>query len=282
MEEANNQGAFEKPFQIQENHPAYPTPNCPDLQILRKLVAQKLRASAATKLMSHVAFCPYCHQQYVDVLEARRIASELRRQALADPAFAFAPALENRRRVLSMPVLLRAFVPALILLIVMLPLVNAWQLKQNADLRAELAKQTVPIRPAGTNVKITAASYRLPSAPQLTLLNEATHTSQMGGSGSEILPLTLTYPPAPTLLQEDAPIFQWKPVAGAASYSVTLRNLATGQTSRSSRRAETQWKAEPPLPRGEVFEWGVEAYDEEGKSIARSYFERFFVLFMKK
>ena len=252
--------------------------------MLRKLAAQKLRASVSTKMISHVAFCPYCRRQYVDVLEARHLASEMCKQALADPAFASVPALNNTRRVMSRPALQRkAFVLAVGLICVALPLrISAWQIKQNAALRTQWAEQTSSTRQADREAK-TAAAYDAPSAPQLALLTEATHTRQIGSSDNDMLPLTLTYPPAKTVIQEDAPIFQWKPVQGAASYEVHIRSLSNRQSKNqpSPRHAETQWKADPPLQRGDVFEWGVTAYDSNNNFMTRSYSEHFLILTTK-
>ena len=87
--------------------------------------------------------------------------------------------------------------------------------------------------------------------------------------GEELVPLE----PVKVVVTTDLPKFRWKPVPGAASYEVLIRDHRDIVVKRSGQIKETEWIPKKPLAQAEVFHWRVTA--GAGKEAAVSHWTKF-------
>ncbi len=74
--------------------------------------------------------------------------------------------------------------------------------------------------------------------------------------------------PAGTVIVDDRPVFVWKPLSGASNYRVYVTDSAGHIVVKSVNLAatRTEWTANAPLKRGEIYSWAVTAV-VDGKEI---------------
>ena len=65
--------------------------------------------------------------------------------------------------------------------------------------------------------------------------------------------------PAGTAVEDTRPVFEWQPLAGATSYTVFVKDLATGAEIEGRPTGRTTWTSDKPLVRGHQYAWMVEA-----------------------
>ena len=65
--------------------------------------------------------------------------------------------------------------------------------------------------------------------------------------------------PAGTAVEDTRPVFEWQPLAGATSYTVFVKDLATGAEIEGQPTGRTTWTSDKPLVRGHQYAWMVEA-----------------------
>ena len=65
--------------------------------------------------------------------------------------------------------------------------------------------------------------------------------------------------PAGTAVEDTRPVFEWQPLAGATSYTVFVKDLATGAEIEGQPTGRTTWASDKPLVRGHQYAWMVEA-----------------------
>ena len=85
----------------------------------------------------------------------------------------------------------------------------------------------------------------------------------------ELVPLE----PVKVVVTTDLPTFRWKPVPGAATYEVLIRDHRDIVVKRSGKVEETEWIPKKPLAQAEVFHWRVTA--GVGKEAAVSHWTKF-------
>jgi len=65
--------------------------------------------------------------------------------------------------------------------------------------------------------------------------------------------------PAGTAVEDTRPVFEWQPLPGATSYTVFVKDLATGAEIEGQPTGRTTWTSDKPLVRGHQYAWMVEA-----------------------
>lgn len=85
----------------------------------------------------------------------------------------------------------------------------------------------------------------------------------------ELVPLE----PVKVVVTTDLPTFRWKPVPGATTYEVLIRDHRDIVVKRSGKVEETEWIPKKPLAQAEVFHWRVTA--GVGKEAAVSHWTKF-------
>jgi hypothetical protein len=89
-------------------------------------------------------------------------------------------------------------------------------------------------------------------------------TGALRGGFEESVPIPMVSPVG-TVVMADRPTFRWRPLSGAASYSITVS--ARGQeVANSPALTQTEWTVTQPLPRGATYTWQVSAL-KDGKMI---------------
>lgn len=73
--------------------------------------------------------------------------------------------------------------------------------------------------------------------------------------------------PVGVVLTEVRPAFRWQPLPGATSYSVSIFDPKLNLVQSSPAVAATQWKADQPLQRGQIYLWQVTAKLSNGQSV---------------
>lgn len=98
--------------------------------------------------------------------------------------------------------------------------------------------------------------------PDLAALNVKTG-SLMGGG--ESAPFKLLEPIA-KVIESNQPDFRWQPLAGAASYTVTVYDADFNRVTTSPLLTGTEWRPPQPLPRGAIYSWQVKAM-KDGREV---------------
>jgi len=78
------------------------------------------------------------------------------------------------------------------------------------------------------------------------------------GGGDEGVPFALSSPLS-TVVISDRPIFRWQPLPGAVQYRVFVFDSDFKRVAASPTLVKPEWTAQPPLERGRVYTWQVEA-----------------------
>jgi hypothetical protein len=65
--------------------------------------------------------------------------------------------------------------------------------------------------------------------------------------------------PVATVVASDRPTFRWRPLAGAADYTVVIADEGLQPVARSEAVTSTSWTPRDRLPRGRVYLWQVTA-----------------------
>jgi hypothetical protein len=73
--------------------------------------------------------------------------------------------------------------------------------------------------------------------------------------------------PVGEVVSEQTPVFQWKPLPGAAYYSVTVFDLDSNRIQAGLSLHTLDWKPARPLDRGKVYQWQVKAVMSNGKFV---------------
>jgi hypothetical protein len=101
---------------------------------------------------------------------------------------------------------------------------------------------------------LTAGSITILPPPETTLGQKgSTLGSRPQGRTFEALS------PAGTAVEDTRPVFEWQPLAGATSYTVFVKDLATGSEIEGQPTGRTTWTSDKPLVRGHQYAWMVEA-----------------------
>ena len=101
---------------------------------------------------------------------------------------------------------------------------------------------------------LTAGRITIPPPPETTLGQKgSTLGSKPQGRTFEALS------PAGTAVEDTRPVFEWQPLAGATSYTVFVKDLATGAEIEGQPTGRTTWRSGKPLVRGHQYAWMVEA-----------------------
>ena len=82
------------------------------------------------------------------------------------------------------------------------------------------------------------------------------------GSGSSDYGLVS---PVAVVIESRTPVFRWQTVAGAENYVVTIYDLDAKKIEESVPLTETNWKANAPLERGQVYTWQVRVRKQGGE-----------------
>ena len=64
--------------------------------------------------------------------------------------------------------------------------------------------------------------------------------------------------PADTVVEDTRPVFEWQRLAGATSYTVLVKDLATGAEIEGQPTSGTTWRSDRQLDRGHQYAWMVE------------------------
>jgi anti-sigma factor RsiW len=86
--------------------------------------------------------------------------------------------------------------------------------------------------------------------------------STLLGSAGEGLPFALVGPLG--VVETDRPIFRWRSLVGATSYTVQVHDANFNKVDGSISQLETEWRASRPLARGKIYTWQVVAM-KDGK-----------------
>lgn len=113
--------------------------------------------------------------------------------------------------------------------------------------------------------------------PTPAWLLPASGTVRGSGNGGGDSPEILLIRPVDTAVQDSTPTLEFRPVAGATQYAVSLElEGATEEVPAPRRLAPTRWQVTRPLRRGRVYQWAVTAQGREGP--LRSRLVRFYIL----
>jgi len=111
---------------------------------------------------------------------------------------------------------------------------------------------------ASVRVQIEAASAlksgRVKASPFVAELKG--QAGKLMGPGSSDYGLVS---PVAIVIESRAPIFRWRPIAGADSYVLTIYDANSQKIAESASLRETKWLANSPLERGHVYTWQVRA-----------------------
>ncbi len=102
---------------------------------------------------------------------------------------------------------------------------------------------------------LTTGHISIPPAPQTGLGKIG---PRRGISTREVSSDVLS--PVGIAVQETRPTFEWKPLQGATSYTVFIRDLATREVIDGKPTSKTTWTSEKDLARGREYAWMVETY----------------------
>ena len=101
---------------------------------------------------------------------------------------------------------------------------------------------------------LTAGRITIPPPPETTLGQKgSTLGSRPQGRTFEALS------PAGTAVEDTRPVFEWQPLADATSYTVFVKDLATGAEIEGQPTGRTTWTSDKPLVRGHQYAWMIEA-----------------------
>lgn len=100
------------------------------------------------------------------------------------------------------------------------------------------------------------ASGHLPQPQDLAALSAPAITLLDGGAGEMGFELTS---PLGVVVGEDRPTLRWRPVGGAASYTVAVFDAEYNRVASSAPQTATEWTPPSPLRRGRVYSWEVVA-----------------------
>ena len=84
------------------------------------------------------------------------------------------------------------------------------------------------------------------------------HRASLRGTSTDTPPSFLLSPVG-IVVEEDRPVFRWRPVARASGYVVTLSTADGGGLIKSPRVSTTDWTPAHPLKRGKSYLWQVTA-----------------------
>lgn len=97
----------------------------------------------------------------------------------------------------------------------------------------------------------------------------APRAGNLMGSGSHDETVVLAAPAA-TFINAEKPTLRWKPLAGAARYSVRVTNQSFDQVANADNLTATQWTLPEPLVRGQKYSWQVTAYRDGKETLSPS------------
>lgn len=98
--------------------------------------------------------------------------------------------------------------------------------------------------------------------PDLAGLNVKTGSLMGGGENT---PFKLLEPVA-KVIESNQPDFRWQPLAGAASYTVTVYDADFNRVTTSPSLTGTEWRPPQSLPRGAIYSWQVKAM-KDGREV---------------
>jgi hypothetical protein len=133
----------------------------------------------------------------------------------------------------------------------------AWQWRAQPTILAGLEA----LAPADRDRVREAIDGRLSLPSSITDLNGKRGTL-LGTTDTPAFRLVM---PIGTVVLGDHPTLRWTPLAGAASYIVTLQDQTTGETINSGPLTGVEWTVEPPLTRGGTYAWQVAGSIAGGK-----------------
>jgi hypothetical protein len=120
-----------------------------------------------------------------------------------------------------------------------------------------VARKNVNVAALPDSVKRVIASGHLDlHTPEIRdLVGPAVATDNIGAS---MATFSVTSPVSTALLT-DRPAFTWEQAKSATGYQVTITDASGSAVDESPIVASTTWKADKPLPRGQVLRWQVKA-----------------------
>lgn len=119
-----------------------------------------------------------------------------------------------------------------------------------------------PLPPAYEQMIRRALTTGRVETPDLAALNVKTG-SLMGGGENALFKLL---EPVAKVIESNQPDFRWQPLAGAASYTVTVYDADFNRVMTSPLLTGTEWRMQPPLPRGAIYSWQVKAM-KDGREV---------------
>jgi hypothetical protein len=90
-------------------------------------------------------------------------------------------------------------------------------------------------------------------------------SDKLMGDNDENYPFTLLGPVG-KVVETDRPTFQWKPLAGATSYTVGIYDSSFNEVTKSGAITKTEWTMTHSLERGRIYFWQVAAI-KDGEEI---------------
>ncbi len=119
-----------------------------------------------------------------------------------------------------------------------------------------------PLPPAYEQMIKRALTTGRVETPDLAGLNVKTGSLMGGGENA---PFKLLEPVA-KVIESNQPDFRWQPLAGAASYTVTVYDADFNRMMTSPLLTGTEWRPPQTLPRGAIYSWQVKAM-KDGREV---------------
>ena len=106
-------------------------------------------------------------------------------------------------------------------------------------------------------IKAVLTTERVKAPPSLAELIGEPRMALLGSPDKNASSNLLS--PVGTVVETDRPTFRWQPLAGAASYTVTVYDSRLNKIAFSPSLSETEWRVPQPLERGRRYLWQVAA-----------------------
>jgi anti-sigma factor RsiW len=128
--------------------------------------------------------------------------------------------------------------------------------RQSASKQPNASTQSGTSSPEQGSPAVPESRQELQTPAELASLIGKTAT--LLGSGTHDASFRLQTPVG-TFVENVQPTFRWQPLAGAASYKVTVFDAALDKVAASPAVSTTDWKSTTPLQRGKIYLWQVSA-----------------------
>jgi hypothetical protein len=100
--------------------------------------------------------------------------------------------------------------------------------------------------------------------PPLTDLSGDRDVLMGGGSSAARFPLKA---PVGVVVEDSRPVFSWKPIAGAVTYTVLITNGQPGALISSPSITAAHWRPPKALARGVTYSWQLRAVMKDGQEV---------------